>query len=246
MSRFYLFFLMPMLLLGSDLIGVGTPDPGSRSNENRGNSIFSTDIILDKPVPIHELRPGDILVKANHNWLPGTSQVYGGKGFGHAAIVIRGARDTSLLRLLQKTVVFESHSRDVPPGYQLREAPAYLPGADFRHAAITFGPQNLGCCFRLRPSLTEKQIRQLLAFITASDNGVSCWRACKRFHQSSANDSIPLGDNWYCSLLIWQAFYTLFGLDLDPNAGLMVYPNDLIASPYFDNKPGAETGRVRF
>jgi uncharacterized protein YycO len=51
---------------------------------------------------------------------------------------------------------------------------------------------------------------------------------------------------WYCSLLIWEAFYTVAGIDLDSNGGLMVYPNDLIASPYFDNDPNNKQKRVRF
>jgi hypothetical protein len=203
-------------------------------------------VVKDDIGKITEFRPGDILVKANHNWMPGTAQVYGGKGFGHAALVIEGAKDTDILRLLKKTVVFESHARDVPPEYQLRKAPAYLPGDDFRTASITFGPQNLGFCYRLRPDLSEIQIRKLIDFVTAQDNGTSCWRAQKRFSENKANQKPPPGGVWYCSLLIWQAYYSLFGIDLDPNGGVMVYPNDLIAGKYFDNTENQPHKRVRF
>jgi hypothetical protein len=203
-------------------------------------------LIKDDIGKITEFRPGDILVKANHNWLPGTAQVFGGKGFGHAALVIDGARDSDILRLLEKTIVFESHAREVPPEYQLRKAPAYLPGDDFRTANITFGPQNMGFCYRLRPDLSEIQIRKLIDFVTAQDNGTSCWRAQKRFSESMAKQTTPEGGSWYCSLLIWQAYYTLFGIDLDPNGGVMVYPNDLIAGKYFDNTENQPYKRVRF
>jgi hypothetical protein len=195
---------------------------------------------------IVDFRPGDILVKANHNWLPGTAQVYGGKGFGHAALVIEGAQDTDILRLLKKTMVFESHSHDVPPEFQLRKAPAHLPEDDFQSANITFGPQNLGFCYRLRPDLSEIQIRKLIAFVTARDSGTSCWRAQKRYSENQANQTLSSGGSWYCSLLIWQAYYTLFGVDLDPNGGVMVYPNDFIAGKYFDNTENQPHKRVRF
>ncbi|MFW5793335.1 MAG: hypothetical protein ACOCWC_03555, partial [Bacteroidota bacterium] len=52
-------------------------------------------------------------------------------------------------------------------------------------------------------------------------------------------------DHWYCSLLIWQAVLYVSGIDLDSNGGYFVYPNDLIASPYFNNENGFK-GRTRF
>jgi len=195
---------------------------------------------------ITELRTGDILVKANHNWLPGTAQVYGGKGFGHAALVINGAKDTNLLQLLGKTVIFESHSRDVAPEFQIRQAQAYHPGSDFRVASITFGPQNFGYCFVLRPSLSPEEIQQLIAFVTGMDGGTSCWRAQKRFDVQKKKPAAGQEGNWYCSLLIWQAFYTLFDIDLDHTGRIMVYPNDLITSEYFNEAPGRPMRRIRF
>jgi len=228
-------------------------DPGTdqnmiylRSTSNTESTKNYPNLIKDDIGKIVDFRPGDILVKANHNWLPGTAQVYGGKGFGHAALVIEGEQDTDILRLLKKTIVFESHARDVPPEYQLRKAPAYLPGDDFRTANITFGPQNLGYCYRLRPNLSEVQIREMIHFVISQDNGTSCWRAQKRFSEYKANPTSPEGGSWYCSLLLWQAYFTLFGIDLDPNGGVMVYPNDLIAGKYFDNTENQPHKRVRF
>jgi len=206
-------------------------------------------LIREEEQGVEEFRRGDILVKANHNWLPGSAQVWGGKGFGHAALVLQGARDTSLLRLLENTLLFESHSRDVPDAYQLREVAAYLPGPDFRSANITFGPQNLGYCYRLRPALSPEDLEKFISFVTSLDEGRSSWRAQKRFAGLTGPVNPERGEDpghWYCSLVIWQAFYTLFGVDLDPNGGVMVYPNDLIASPYFNNSPENTQKRVRF
>jgi len=218
----------------------------SRNISRQDNYLSSPNLLKDDIGKIVDLMPGDILVKTNHNWLPGTAQVFGGKGFGHAALVISGASDTNLVRLLQKTMVFESHSRDVAPEFQIRKAPAWLPGSDFRYASITFGPQNIGYCYLLRPDLTQVQIQKLIKFVTSQDMGTSNWRAQKRYPVQNQTPATEGQGNWYCSLLIWQAFYTLFGIDLDPNARVMVYPNDLIASDYFNDRPGRPKSRIRF
>lgn len=223
--------------------------PGNWSDSVSGSGPEKAMIIREEVQEVREFRRGDILVKANHNWLPGSAQVWGGKGFGHAALVLEDTRDTSLARLLAKTLLFESHSRDVPDAFQLRQVAAYLPGDDFRYANITFGPHNQGYCFRLRPHLTPEETDRLIAFVTSLDDGRSSWRAQKRFASPSAQPLQVKGEDpghWYCSLVIWQAFYTLFGIDLDPNEGVMVYPNDLIASPYFDNSGENKQKRVRF
>ena len=234
------------VLLFSSLVAVGQLVNIPEGTANSGKLESGDEMVKGEIHQITELRPGDILVKANHNWLPGTAQVFGGKGFGHAALVIKGAKDTNLLQLLRKTVIFESHSREVAPEFQIRQAPAYLPGSDFRYASITFGPRNFGYCFLLRPSLSPEETKQLIAFVTGMDGGTSSWRAQKRFDTQPKKPATGQEGNWYCSLLIWQAFYTLFDIDLDPNARIMVYPNDLITSPYFDNKPGREAARIRF
>ncbi len=223
--------------------------PGEGRDKGIPGPSGEMEIIREEEQGVEEFRRGDILVKANHNWLPGSARVWGGKGFGHAALVLKGARDTILLRLLENTLLFESHSRDVPDAYQLREVAAYLPGPDFRSANITFGPQNQGYCYRLRPSLSPGDRERFIAFVTSLDEGRSSWRAQKRFTELTGPVNPQKGEDpghWYCSLVIWQAFYTLFGVDLDPNGGVMVYPNDLIASPYFNNSPGNMQKRVRF
>lgn len=245
MIRKFWYFILIVLLLSFDF-PAGQEFPAPKESSFR-DSVYTIPVVLNgKAEKITDLRPGDILVKVNHNWLPGSAQVYGGKGFGHTALVIQGAQDNDLLELLRRTVIFESNSRDIPGEYQVRKAPAYLPGDDLRFANITFGPQNLGYCYRLRPDLSPEQVKQLIDYVTARDQGISCWRAQKRFTENSGKAFSPQSGYWYCSLLIWQAFYTLFGIDLDPNGGVMVYPNDLISSKYFENTGPANMKRVRF
>jgi uncharacterized protein YycO len=70
----------------------------------------------------------------------------------------------------------------------------------------------------------------------------------KRFIPAAGSLSSPAKkpEYWYCSLLIWQAFYDVLGIDIDANQGVYVYPNDLINSPYFNDEPGRYEKRVRF
>lgn len=202
-------------------------------------------VINDTLVNLAELEPGDILVKPNMNWFPGTAMVGGGKGFGHVVLVIEGGKVTNTMRLLEKVRIFESHARDVPPSYELRSAPGFLDGDDFRFANTTFGMQNAGYRYRLRFDLTPSQRDSIIQFVLNQDPDVSSWRSLKQLNHSSG--STPNDKQiWYCSLLIWQAFYQVVGIDLDVNGGIMVFPNDLIASPHFDNDKHHTQKRVRF
>lgn len=206
-------------------------------------------VIQDTLVNLTELEPGDILVKPNMNWFPGTEMVMGGRGFGHAVLVIEGGKDSNSMRLLEKVKIFESQARDVPENYELRSAPGFLEGTDFRFANITFGMQNAGFRYRLRFDLTSAQRDSIIQFVLAQNQDVSSWRSLKRLRTKASGvnaESIEDKKVWYCSLLIWEAFYQVLGVDLDPNGGIMVFPNDLIASPYFDNDSKHPQKRVRF
>lgn len=178
---------------------------------------------------ITELKRGDLLIRPNHNWWPGTSIVPGGSNFGHAAIVIEGSKDTNIMQLLSKTVIFESQARDVPPEFQLRKVKAFKEGTDFRYANTNFSGYNEGYRYLIRPGLDETTIDSLVSFVLKQDNGLSSWRAVKDYNSSHRNKT----SYWYCSQLIWQAYYEVLGVDIDSNKGLIVYPNDLIQSPYF-------------
>ena len=63
--------------------------------------------------------------------------------------------------------------------------------------------------------------------------------------ETGTRDNWADNTHWYCSLIIWQAVLYVTGIDLDANGGYFVYPNDLVASPYFDNS-SEHTGRARF
>jgi len=184
-----------------------------------------------------ELKRGDILVRPNNNWLPGTEFVLNGNNFGHAVIVIKGASGTNIEEVLANAEIFESNSRDVPEEFQLRKVAAYAPGSDYRYSNDSFGAKYTGKRYRLRPQLSEAQIDSVLDYIVAQDGDVSSWRAKK-------NTSNVVQDKhyWYCSLLIYQAFKDVLDIDLDTNGGLIVFPNDLVSHPMFD----AENARLVF
>jgi hypothetical protein len=228
------------------------PEPGIEINEATDNWIAREYFSLDcLPVNhITDLKPCDILVKPNLNWLPGSTGVPRGIGFGHAAIVIRGAEDADESALLAKVLTFESQARDVPDEFQVRQVAAYAPGDDFSFANYNFRPDNLGRFYRLRPDLTDQQRQAIIDYLLRHDNGLSSPRAWKSYQNDQdtaryVNDNQPV-EYWYCSLIIWQAFYDVLGIDLDANKGLYVYPNDLINSPYFDDEPGMPEKRIRF
>lgn len=207
-------------------------------------------IIHEEIYGIHDLQPCDILVKPNHNWLPGTALVNGGMGFGHAAIVIEGATDTNQERLLTKVLLFESHSRDVPPEFQLRKIAGYIKSGDLNTTNESFGIQNKGFRYRLRPDIPEEQKKKIIEFILKQDEDTSSWRALKSMKfeklENAPTPALKDKNQWYCSLLIWQAFYNVAGIDIDSNGGVIVYPNDLIASKFFENTAGNQSKRVRF
>jgi hypothetical protein len=198
-------------------------------------------IVLDD-AHLTELQRCDILVKPNLCIFPGMLHLPGGVLLGHAAIVIEGAIDTGEVELMRKAVLFESQARDVPGPYQLRLTPGYAPGDDYSYANYSFGPEMLGDLYRLRLDLSEVQKDSIIAWILDKDEDLSSYRACKDFGSSPGKPS----EYWYCSLLIWQAFYNVLGIDLDADQGLYVYPNDLVYSKYFDEEPGKNVKRVRF
>lgn len=243
--RYIILFFFLILLLACVMNDVDK----TQSSEGP-QSINEIQVIQDTLINLTELEPCDILVKPNMNWFAGSAMVNGGRGFGHALLVIEGGRDTNTMKLLEKVRIFESQARDVPEEYELREGPGFLEGNDFRFANTTFGMQNRGFRYRLRFNLTHSQRDSILNFVLAQDYDISSWRSQKRLKSQLPGNlqSITVEDKkiWYCSLLIWEAFYEVLGIDLDSNGGIMVFPNDLIASPYFDNDSVNTQKRVRF
>jgi hypothetical protein len=203
-------------------------------------SIFSIMILLLSFVAgqaqvksqVYDFKRGDILIKPNHNWLPGTTFFEGGRGFGHAAIVLEDARDTNLVELLKKTTIFESHARDVAVPDQIRKIPAFKEGDSPGESNLYFSEYYKGNRYRLRPNLTSIQIDSIIGFITAHDEDISSWRSVKKYNaQTDFSER-----HWYCTLIIWQAYFDILKVDLDANQGLIVFPNDILNSPFF-SKP---------
>ena len=203
-------------------------------------------ILNDTLTELTELRRGDILVKPNHNWLPGTAWVKGGSDFGHAMIVTKGAIGENAIEVLSQSVIIESHARSVPPEFEIRMTKAYNPDTDYRFFNTSFAAEKAGYLYRLRPQLPNEQIDSVLAFIIRQDYGLSSWRAQKKYVGHAELSNANHQTYWYCSHLIWQAFYSVLNIDLDSNGGAIVYPNDLIASPFFKNDQSNPIRRVRF
>jgi hypothetical protein len=223
--------------------------PQPDDNEWIERAQYSLDTLPDQNLSV--LKPCDILVKPNLNWLPGTTRVPFGFVFGNAAFVINGAESDHETTLLLSAEIFESQARDVPGEYQLRLVHAYVPGDDFSDANYNFKPSNLGRYYRLRMDITQPQKDSIINYLLAHDHGLSNTRAWKDYNQGAINSSGNAGhrqsaEYWYCSLIIWQAFYDVLGIDLDANQGLYVYPNDLINSPYFNPNQKNPESRIRF
>ncbi|NLN95337.1 MAG: hypothetical protein GX128_04115 [Bacteroidales bacterium] len=204
---------------------------------------------------VNELRPGDILVRPNLNFLPGSAIVPGGSGFGHAAIVISYYNHDNPDSLLANTTIIESIAKDVPVAYQIREIKALANSRVLAFRNQNFDNRYSGNRYRLRLNLPQSTIDSIIEFTRSQKGKASAWNAAKRFEgHLYANELVNNGlrkdwsDNthWYCSLLVWQAVLKYTGIDLDPNGRYMVYPNDLIASPVFDSIGGDFIGRARF
>lgn len=187
----------------------------------------------EKEISEIDFKKGDILVRPNHNWLPGTEFVKNGSDFGHVAIVIQGASGTNPENVLSEIVIFESQARDVPREFQLRKVKGIETGNDYRFANLSFGEQYRGKRFRLRTELSEPQIDSVIHYILLQDNDFSSWRSIKNTSNSEKDKNY-----WYCSLLIYQAFKDVLKMDLDVNGGVIVFPNDIINHPVFNHKCG--------
>ncbi|WP_319499865.1 hypothetical protein [uncultured Draconibacterium sp.] len=198
-----------------------------------GFFLLSTFLAYAQDNASFEFKRGDILVKPNNNWLPGTEFVENGNNFGHAVIVLKGAKGDNVEELLKEIVVFESHSRDVSEEYQIREVRGFVEGADWRISNDSFKPKNAGKRYRLRAELPPEKMDAVIEYILAQDNDVSSWRSIKNTSNVAKDKHY-----WYCTLILYQAFKDVLGIDLDANGGLVVFPNDVIRNSLFDHKNG--------
>lgn len=250
-------FLLSALIFSVGLLSChdrGKNSEGSPDLTKENNRLPSNEIPFCYE-GITELKRGDFIVKPNLNILPGSSHIPEGYLFGHAALVIKGAIHNNSDSLLAHVQIIESIARDVPRAFQVREIAGYTVKADPALNNTNFGPAFKNRRYRLRLNLTESQIDSIIRFALKQKNDFSNWNASKSYAvNQAANRQVQLGErenwadnsHWYCSLLIWQSVLYVTGIDLDPNGGFQVYPNDLINSHYFDNTPDGQQHRVKF
>jgi len=186
------------------------------------------------------LKRGDVLIRPNFDWLPGSYPINAGRMFGHAAIVTEDVSGNSIDEVLAKAsiieaVVFDQKTRSFifDKKEQVRET----------KAIISFGARFKGIRYRLRMNLTDQQTDHLLRFLKNQLDGRYSVFTVKKFADPDPEKKIALrNSNWHCASIVWQAYYQVTGVDIDENEGFVVYPSDIIASKYFD-LPG---GRTRF
>jgi len=196
-----------------------------------------------KDTALFTLKKGDLLVRPNWSWLPGSYPIENGRKFGHVAFVTEGATGKTIDEALAKASVVEALFFDqATREFQFSKKDQIREGK----AAVSFGPRFKGIRFRLRMNLTDEQADTMIRFVRNQlDGGYNIFALKKQF-ESVAERKLALQNrkqlNWHCGTLVWEAYYIVPGVDIDANKGLLVYPSDIIASKTFD-LPG---GRIRF
>lgn len=199
--------------------------------------------LFDETSESFTLKPGDLLVRPNLNWLPGSSKVVSGRNFGHVAIVVEGAEGNTLDEAMAKAMVIESVIFDqatrtfiLDKQKQLRKVPAI----------ISFGRRFEGIRYRLRMDLDESEREQLLKFLfqKPGNSGYNLFSTKMKAESQLAGTANGSKNNehWNCATLVWFSVLLVSGDDIDSNKGFWVYPNDIIRSQHFNSSGG----RMRF
>jgi hypothetical protein len=199
---------------------------------------LNTEILSD--TVSFSLKKGDILIRPNWKWLPGSCTVNAGRMFGHVAIVTEDVSGKSVDEALAKAsvieaVVFDQKTRSFifDKKEQVRET----------KAIISFGSRFKGIRYRLRMNLTDQQTEDLLLFLKDQLDGAYSIFTVKKFVNPDSKNKIILKNlKWHCASIVWQAYYQATGVDIDANKGLVVFSADIIASKNFD----LQGGRIRF
>jgi hypothetical protein len=188
------------------------------------------------------LKKGDILVRPNWSWLPGSFPLAGGQKFGHVAIVTEDMSGNTPDEVLSKTRVIEALFYDqATRRFLFRKDDQIREGK----AITAFGNRFKGSRYRLRTNLTSNQTEDLIRFLRNQlDGGYNILSFKKQYTSATENQKKlqNLRQDWQCATLTWEAYFLATGLDIDSNEGWFIYPSDIIASKNFD-LPG---GRLRF
>jgi hypothetical protein len=189
------------------------------------------------------LKKGDLLVRPNWEWLPGSCPVPNGRMLGHLAVVQNDVSGNSVQDVLSRAMVIEAILFDQRTrkfifnnSNQVREI----------EASISFGPRFKGVRYRLRMPLTEKQRDDLLVFLKNQIGGRYSIFSTKKTMNSDSEKIAALHtmkrQSWHCATISWQAYHLATGADIDENQGMIIYPADIIASKLFDGR----NQRVKF
>lgn len=184
------------------------------------------------------LETGDLLVRPNWGWLPGSCQVFNGRRYGHVAIVTAGASGNTVTEALSKATVvealffdqgtrkFQFHKAD-----QIRE----------RSASVSFGKRFRGIRYRLRTNLTDEQKADIVSFVRNQLDGGYNILSSKINFDTPSERTLKLtsikNKSWHCATLAWEAFYLAAATDIDGNKGMFIYPSDIITADCF-SAPG--------
>jgi hypothetical protein len=180
-----------------------------------------------------EFLKGDILIRPNMKWLPGSMAIPGGRRYGHVAVVVEGATGNSAEEALKKARVVEALFYDqktkrflLNPDDQIREESAW----------ISFGNKYKGIRFRLRFSLSKQQSDSICTFLHSQLD--ARYNILSLKHSLFLDESSGLKDasrnSWQCATLTWKSYLITTGLDIDGNRGILIFPSDIIGSPVFD------------
>lgn len=203
------------------------------------NNLSETILQGDEPLPENtcfELKKGDLLVRPNSDYLPGSVEIPYGRMYGHVAIVTEGATGNTISETLEKTKVVEALFFDQATRQlqwstknQIRE----------EKAIVSFGKRFTGIRFRLRANITVEQADEMVWFVRNQlDGGYNILSLKKK----DKNASDMINEDWHCATLVWQAYYLFSRTDIDSNGGIFIYPSDIIANSLFNNPEG----RIRF
>lgn len=183
-----------------------------------------------------ELQPGDILVRPNWWWLPGSSPVAGGRKYGHVAFVTKGAAGATIEEALKKAVVIEALFFDqASKRFQFKKENQVRQ----EKAIVSFGNKFTGIRYRLRADINPDQLQKMTGFLENQLDGGYDLLSMK---EKNGLDNSPENKDWHCATIVWHAYYHALGIDIDSNEGIFIYPSDIIASTLFDKKDG----RIRF
>jgi hypothetical protein len=185
------------------------------------------------------LKKGDILIRPNWGFLPGSCSMEHGRRSGHVAVVTEEAKGKDVQEALEKATVVEAlfwdqgtHKFLFNKRDQIREG----------KAIVSFGNRFKGMRYRLRLNITVSQADILVQFLRNQLDGGYNIFSLKKYFSSYPEKAQALSQlkaaNWNCATLTWETFYLVTGVDIDANQGLLIFPNDIIACRSFDLPEG--------